>query len=114
MAADSIRGQIPAMMATLASYEGMFGPYHPQTLAVTTALGIALCQAGRRQEGRPFLQRALLDLTKHHSPRHPLRVRALEAWCEVLRQDGDSRAALVIQRELSECGGEAICGDAIS
>jgi hypothetical protein len=34
--------QIQSMMATLASYEGMFGPYHPQTLAMTTVLAVAL------------------------------------------------------------------------
>jgi hypothetical protein len=96
------------MMATLAYYEGMFGPYHVQTLGLTTALAVALCAAGQSQEGRPLLQRALLDLTKHYSPRHPLRMRALEAWCELLRQDGDWPAALVVQRELHECRAPAI------
>ena len=95
-------------MATLASYEGMFGPYHVQTLGLTMALAMALCATGRNQEGRLLLERALLDLTKHYGPRHPLRVRALEAWCEVLRQEGDWPAALVIQRELRECQGPAI------
>jgi hypothetical protein len=94
---------IPGMLATLTSYEGMFGPYHPQTLGLATALAVALCSAGRSQEGRALLQRALLDLTKHYSPRHPLRMRALEAWCDMLRQDGDWPAALVIQRELRDC-----------
>jgi hypothetical protein len=99
---------IPAMMATLTLYEGMFGPYHAQTLGLTTALAVALCEAGRADEGRPLLQRALWDLTKHHGPRHPLRIRALEAWCDLIREDGDSPAALVIQRELRECRGSAI------
>ena len=74
--------QIPSMMATLACYEGMFGPYHVQTLALTTTLAVALCQAGRVREGRPLLERALADLAKHHNPNHPLRARALEAWFE--------------------------------
>jgi hypothetical protein len=100
--------RIPAMMATLASYEAFFGPYHPQTLGLATALALALCASGRGREGKPLLQRALVDLTKHHSPRHPLRVRALEAWHELLREAGDLPGALVIQRELRECGGPAI------
>jgi len=96
------------MMATLACYEGMFGPYNVQTLGLATTLAVALCESGRAEEGKPLLRRALLDLTKHHGPRHPLRMRALEAWCEVLREDGDWTAALVIQRELVESREPAI------
>jgi len=95
-------------MATLALYEGMFGPYHAQTLALTTTLAVALCEAGRSGEGKPLLERALLDLTKHHSPRHPVRIRALEAWCELVREDGNWSAAVVMQRELRECRSQTI------
>jgi hypothetical protein len=102
-ASSPIQAQIPAMMATLACYEGMFGPYSAQTLGLTTALAVALCESGRAAEGRPLLQRALLDLTRHHGPNHPVRLRALQAWSALMRQDGDSRAAFVIQRELAEC-----------
>ena len=106
-AAPCSSGQVPApimaMMATLAAYEGMFGPYSAQTLGLTTTLAIALCQLGRAAEGRPLLQRALLDLTRHHAANHPVRLRALQAWSALLNQDGDSHAALVIQRELAEC-----------
>ena len=92
---------IPSMMATLASYEGMFGPYHAHTLSLTTTLAIALCTSGRADEGRPLLRRALLDLTKHHRRNHPVRIRALEAWSALLRENGDFDAALVIGRELA-------------
>lgn len=108
LAASQIPAYIPAMMATLACYEGMFGPYHLQTLGLTTTLAVALCASGRAEEGRPLLQRALLDLTKHHRRNHPVRIRALEAWSELLREDGDCQAALVIQRELVECGAQPI------
>jgi hypothetical protein len=101
-ATPSFSGQIPAMMATLACYEGMFGPYHPLTLGVATSLAIELCESGRREEGRPLLQRALLDLTRHHAADHPVRLRALQAWSALLNQDGDSHAALLIQRELAD------------
>jgi hypothetical protein len=81
----------------LASYEGMFGPYHPQTLAV------ALRASGSRGDGRRLLERAVGDLTRHHGRHHPARIRALEAWAGVLREDGDWMAALPVQRELMEC-----------
>ncbi len=90
-------------MATLASYEGMFGPYHPQTLAMTTALAVALCASGRRGDGRRLLERALADLTQYHGKHHPARIRALEAWSALLCQEGDWQAALPVQRELLEC-----------
>jgi hypothetical protein len=91
------------MLATLASYEGMFGPYHPQTLAITTALAVALCASGNRADGRRLLERAVADLTRHHGRHHPVRVRALAAWSALLCQEGDWKAALPVQRELLEC-----------
>ncbi len=95
--------QIPSMLATLASYEGMFGPYHPQTLAIATALAVALCTSGCRAEGKRLLERAVVDLTRHHGRYHPVRIRALEAWSTLLCQDADWNAALPVQRELLEC-----------
>lgn len=91
------------MMATLATYEGMFGPYHPQTLALTTTLAVALCASGRREDGRRLLERAVWDLTKHHGRRHPARIRALEALSALFSQEGDRRAAWTVQRELDDC-----------
>jgi hypothetical protein len=83
------------MLATLASYEGMFGPYSAQTLGLTTALAVALCESGRAAEGRPLLQRALLDLTRHHAANHPVRLRApglvgsVESGWRLARRSGD-------------------------
>jgi eukaryotic-like serine/threonine-protein kinase len=91
------------MMATLASYEGMFGPYHPQTLALATSLALALYASDRPEEGRRLLERAIVDLTKHHGKHHPVRIRALEAWSALLREQGNWMAALPVQRELLEC-----------
>jgi eukaryotic-like serine/threonine-protein kinase len=91
------------MLATLACYEGMFGPYHPQTLALATLLAVALCASGSRVEGRRLLERTVLDLTKHHGNHHPARIRALEAWSALLCREEDWKAALAVQRELLEC-----------
>jgi hypothetical protein len=94
---------IPSMLATLASYEGMFGPYHVQTLAMTTVLAVALYDTGHRSDARPLLERAALDLTRHHGRHHPSRIRALEALSDLLCQEGDWQAALPLRRELLDC-----------
>ncbi len=78
------------MMATLACYEGMFGPYHPQTLALTTELAVALCASGKSSEGKRLLELAIGDLTKHHGRHHPVLIRALDAWSAVSCQKGDA------------------------
>jgi len=78
------------MQATLASYEGLFGPYHPQTLAVTVALAEALNASGNRGDGKRLLERAIFDLAKHHGREHPLCVRALEAWSRLAAQERGS------------------------
>jgi hypothetical protein len=94
---------IPSVLATLASYEGLFGPYHVQTLALTTVLAVALSDAGHRADARRLLERAAGDLTKHHGRHHPARIRALEALSDLLCQEGDWQAALPVQRELLDC-----------
>jgi len=91
------------MMATLCSYQGLLGPYHPQTLTLTTILAEALCAAGDRALGKRLLERAVLDLTRHHGRYHPVRLRALTAWSAILRADGDWNGALPLQRELLDC-----------
>jgi hypothetical protein len=80
------------MMATLACYEGLFGPYHPQTLALTTALAVALCDSGSLEDGKRLLERAIGDLTKHHGRHHPILIRALEAWSALPRQECNTPA----------------------
>jgi eukaryotic-like serine/threonine-protein kinase len=97
------RQNIPSILATLASYEGMFGPYHPQTLAITSTLAVALFQSGYAPEGKRLLERVIGDLTKHFGKHHPIRIRALEALSAVLCQEGNWKAALPVQRELLDC-----------
>jgi hypothetical protein len=91
------------MLATLESYEGLFGPYHPHTLALTTALAVALYASGSCVDGRRLLERVVADLTKHHGRHDPARIRALEAWSAVLCREGDWKAALPVQQELLDC-----------
>lgn len=91
------------MMATLCSYEKLFGPYHLQTLAVATVLAEALCNSGHRAFGTRLLERAAGDLTNHHGRLHPIRLRALEAWLTLLCQEQDWQRAAALQRELLDC-----------
>ena len=91
------------MLATLAAYEGCFGPYHFQTLAMTTILAEALCACGHRGAGRRLLERAVEGLTKYHGRYHPARLRALQAWSALLCQEQDWKAAVPVQRELLDC-----------
>ena len=91
------------MLATLASYEGFFGPYHFQTLAMTAIVAEALCAAGHRAAGRRLLEQAVEGLTKYHGRYHPARLRALQAWSALLCQDEDWKAAVPVQRELLDC-----------
>jgi hypothetical protein len=91
------------MMATLASYQGLFGPYHPQTLALTIVLAVALYDSGNPMDGRRLLERAVGDLTRHHGKHHPVCIRPLEAWSALLSREGEWKAALPVQQELLEC-----------
>ena len=93
----------PSTLATRASYEGLFGPYHVQTLALTTVLAVSLSDAGHRADARRLLERAAGDLTKHHGRHHPARIRALEALSDLLGQERDWKTALPRQRELLDC-----------
>jgi hypothetical protein len=90
--------EIPGMQATLASYEGLFGPYHPQTLAVTVALAEALNASGNRGDAKRLLERAIFDLAKHHGRQHPLCIRAVEAWSTLLHEGRD--APLTSKRDI--------------
>jgi len=108
-AANERAGEIPSVLATLASYEGFFGPYHPQTLALTLALAVALCASGSAVDGRRLLERAVADLTRHHGKHHPVRVRALEELATLLCREANWTAALPVQQELLEC--PASCWD---
>jgi eukaryotic-like serine/threonine-protein kinase len=94
---------LQALVSTLGSYQDLFGPYHPQTLAVTTVLAVELCASGRRMDGRRLLERAVVDLTKYHGKHHPLRMRALEEWSVLLCQEREWHAVLPVQRELLDC-----------
>lgn len=100
------------MMATLCSYQVMFGPCHLQTLGMTTLLAEALCTGGERALGKRLLERAAGDLARYHGRYHPVRLRALQAWDNILCQEEDWRNALAVQRELLDCRSHVLGPDA--
>jgi hypothetical protein len=94
---------IPGMAATLASYDHMFGPHHPQTLSLMSQLGRALWRAGDAERGRKLLERAAKKLSKRQPRAHPARILALSALGELLFERGDFSGACVMQREVLAC-----------
>jgi hypothetical protein len=52
---------ISSMIATLDSYENCFGPYHPQTLALTMELAAALWHSGDANSARRLVERVIRD-----------------------------------------------------
>jgi hypothetical protein len=95
--------ELPAMLATLCSYEGWFGPYHLQTLSLMIRVGIAYWQAGEVQRARRTLERAVADLSRHFDHNHDLRLRAIVTLKDVLLAQGDYDRAAAVERELLEC-----------
>jgi hypothetical protein len=95
--------ELPGMLATLCSYENLFGPYHPQTLRLMAEIANAYWQAGELGHARPLLERAVRDLGRHLGTGHDLRLRALAALRDLFVAQGDYERAGAAQRELLEC-----------
>jgi hypothetical protein len=97
------RTEIPGMLATLCSYEGFFGPYHPQTLSLMAQVGIAYLTAGEVEQARPLLEKVVQDAGQTLGREHGVRMKAIEALRDVFLAQGDYRRAAVVQREILEC-----------
>jgi Tetratricopeptide repeat len=107
----SERNQLPAMLATLCSYENSFGPYHPQTLGLMANVAIACWQAGEIQYARPLLERAVADLARHVDRHHQLRLRAIVTLKDVLLAQREYDRAVALEKELLECQTERLGSD---
>jgi len=102
-AISTYRAELPSMVATLCSCEGLLGPYHPQTLHLMTHIAIAHWHAGESHRACLLLERAVEDLNRHLGRTHDLRLHALTALRDVLVAEGDNERASVVQGELLEC-----------
>jgi hypothetical protein len=95
--------QIPSMLATLYSYESLFGPYHPQTLGLTAQVADAFWQTGDFSHARPLLERTVRDVGRCLGRDHNIRLRAIATLRDLFVRQGDYEEAVTIQRELLEC-----------
>jgi len=99
------------MLATLCSYEGCFGPYHPNTLHLMVHAGIAHWQAGEVEFARPLLERAIRDLGRCFDRCYPLRTQAIQCLRDVCSAQGDYQRAASAQKELLECQSRQLGAD---
>ena len=94
---------IQSLMATLHSYEDLFGPYHPQTFAVLTKLAVALWNAGQIRFATSMLERAIPDFTSTFGSDHPSRLEALTVLSGLLFEQCSFEEASAVQREIVNC-----------
>jgi hypothetical protein len=80
---------LPAMRATLCSYENWFGPYHPNTLRMLVEAGVAHAEHGELGTARRLFEHAIRDLGRTLGWEHDLRLRAMGALREVCARQGD-------------------------
>src|SRR5215469_4146888 len=98
--------ELPSMLATLCSYEGLFGSCHPITLRLLTEVGIAFWRLGRTDDALIILQRGLRDITRTLGRNHDLRLRALATLRDIFTEIDDYAKAAALQKELLECHAE--------
>jgi hypothetical protein len=91
------------MVATLCSYESLFGPYHSQTLRLMVEVGAAYLERGQFEPGERLLQRATGDLERFFGRHHDARLRGLEILRNLAVSRGDLARARLLQQELLEC-----------
>jgi hypothetical protein len=100
------RTELSSMLATLFSYESLFGPNHPQTLQLMAEVGIALCRSGQLDDAQPLLERGVHDLERVLGRNHDLRLRILAALRDLFVRRGAYHRAAAVQKELLHCRSE--------
>lgn len=96
-------GDLPCMIATLASYDRMFGPVHLQTLSVAALVGEALAESGESELARRLLERVVRDVVRAAGPAHRVRLAALASLRDLHVKSGELAAAIAAQNELTSC-----------
>jgi hypothetical protein len=94
---------LPAMMATLGSYDRLFGPRHIQTLSLAAHIAEVLRGLGQSQTARSLLERVVRDLNQSANRTHAARISALGALRDLLLEQSEIARAIDVQREISEC-----------
>jgi tetratricopeptide (TPR) repeat protein len=100
-----VRGsdEIETLMAVLDSHKDLFGPFHPQTLAVVNTLAIAFWRAGDIDRAIGLLDQTVDRLTSSLGREHPMRVNVLSTLGEIMVEQRHLEQASVILREVLEC-----------
>lgn len=87
------------MMATLCSYDRLFGPRHVQTLSLTARVAEVLWAAGDVRTARCLLDRVVRNLSRTHATR----LSALNTLRDLALEDKDVRTAIALQTEITDC-----------
>jgi hypothetical protein len=90
---------LPAMIATLGSYDRLFGPRHIRTLALTAHIAEVLRGLGQQQTARGLLERVVRDLNRTHATR----ISALQSLRDLLLEQSEVAKAISVQTEILEC-----------
>lgn len=98
-----MESELHSMIATLCSYEALFGPYHLQTLQLMIEVGAACVNRGEYGPAECLLERAIKDLGRLHGSQHDARLRGLAILRNLCVSRGDLERAGSLQRELLEC-----------
>lgn len=94
---------LPAMIATLGSYDRMFGPRHITTLSLAAHIAEVLWSLGQPQTARSLLERVVRDLEQSVGRAHATRLSALHALKDLLVEQPDIARAIAIQTEIADC-----------
>lgn len=91
---------LPSMIATLNSYESMFGPYHLQTLALAVQIARVLWSAGEVQTAQRLSDRSVKYLARGGDQVNSLRMSALTTLRDSLLEQGDTENAVAVQKQI--------------
>src|ERR1700748_2227368 len=95
--------ELPAMLATLRCYDGVFGPRHVQTLALKAHIAQVLHSIGERGKALQLLECVVRDLDQSVVRTHATRLMALQALRILLVEESETTRAVAVQREIVEC-----------
>jgi hypothetical protein len=91
------------MIATLGSYEHLFGPCHMQTLSLAARVAEELSGAGETRVACRLMERVVRDLGRAAGRTHEKRVSALGKLRDLRLGEGDVPGAIAAQTEIAEC-----------
>jgi len=93
---------LPALLATLCSYENCFGPCHPQTIRLTVALAAAYREHGDKTLALRLMERAVADADRFLETDHELSLHARVALRDLLLERNVYDRAAAVQAVIVE------------